>query len=165
MASWNSGSDPFEVGGCEMCRGLRGHATLRKLLYYDLDKEYRRAMRETKRLGFMYREACWYNFEVHARAWNHPWHETHENTLLCMHSHKYEQRRRGEAATLGLYFYGRQKHAPPLPPEIIGVELRAARAYEQLLEEERFAPYDWAPGGRKYEQHVRECTGAKILRH
>jgi len=164
MASWNSGDDPFEKGGCPMCCGLRGHATLRKCLYYELDKEYRRAKREVKRLGVMYKEACWYNFEVQARSWNEPWHETHENTLLCMHTHKYEERKRGEAGTFGIYYYGCQRTAPPLPPQIIGVELRAAEERERVLEEERFAPYDWAPGGRKYEKHLRECVAAKILK-
>jgi len=164
MGSWNSDIDPFEKGGCPMCCGLRGHARLRKVLYYELDKEYRSAKREAKRLGFLYKEACWYNFETQARHWNEPWHETNENTRLCMHSHKYGTRGTREVGVFDIYYYGIQSGAPPLPPEIVASELRVAQAYEKRLEEERFAPYDWAPGGRKYEQHRRECETAKILK-
>ena len=42
MAFWKSADDPMESGGCELCRGLRGHARLRKVLYDELDEEYDR---------------------------------------------------------------------------------------------------------------------------
>ena len=164
MASWRSAEDPMEPGGCPYCYGLRGHARLRRVLYDELDAEYRRAKKETKRLGFLYQEACWYNFETHSRDWQHPWHETADQTALLMHGHSYQPTPRGETGSYHVYYYGDARDAPHLPPEILAKELRDAREYEQLLEEERFAPYEWAPGGRKYEQHLRECETAKYLK-
>ena len=50
-----------------MCKGLKGHSTLKKVLFEELDLEYRRAKDEFKLLQELFRDCCWYSFE----AWVH----------------------------------------------------------------------------------------------
>ena len=54
------------------------------------------------------------------------------------------------------------QHAPALPPEIVLLEVK--RAYQDAKECEKLvtAPWDWAPGGRLYEMHLRGSHRARM---
>ena len=45
----------------------------------------------------------------------------------------------------------RSLDAPPLPPQILESELKAAKAYMDHCDAQRNAPFDWAPGGKLYD--------------
>lgn len=129
---------------CELCHGLRGHARLKDAMFASFDSEYQRARAELRRLERLYKHACWYNFEVHCRSWTNPWHESLG----------------GCGIALSRWYRGSVEDAPALPVEILETEVRLAMAEVERCDEQRFAPYEWAPGGRKYEQMRRESPGA-----
>ena len=130
-------------GQCQLCNGLRGHKRLKDAMFDEFDAEYKRSMREVKHLQQLYKEACWYNFETRCRTWQEPWHESWEETLVSLRK----------------YYTGSVRDAPSLPPAIVQVELQAAKDYAEHMSEQRYAPYDYAPGGRAYERMLRESPG------
>ena len=143
---------------CEMCHGLRGHQRIKDAMFNEFDREYKQAVSEHKQLTALYREACWYNFETKCRTWGAPWHASWDASVIEMHRHRLG--RNAESGEFPIWYSGAVSDAPPLPPEIISVELEAAKAYMLFMKEQRHAPYDYAPGGRKYEKLLRESPGA-----
>lgn len=126
--------------------------------------EYRRARQEYKRIEDLMRDVVWYNFETVARTWKHPWPESYTDSHLELHAHRYElvSTRGGrccEKAEFPVYYEGAVRHAPPLPPEIVLHELKSAWEAVKVAEDNCAAPYEWAPGGRRYEKMVRESEG------
>lgn len=130
-------------GQCPLCNGLRGHGRLKDAMFDEFDAEFKRASLEVMHLQQLYTETCWYNFETRCRTWQEPWHESYE----------------GSPCTLRKYYTGSVRDAPCLPPVIVKKELEAAKEYADYMAEQRYAPYDWAPGGRAYERMVRESAG------
>ena len=126
--------------------------------------EYHSARLEAHQLAALFREMCWYNFETNCKKWDRPWYQSDETSRITMHGHSYVKKwkkgRLRECATFPVYYDGKLSDAPPLPPEIILKELWDANAYQEWAYEQQFAPYDWAPGGRLYEKHMRESIGA-----
>lgn len=127
-------------------------------------KEHMYARQELERLETMLRDIAWYNFEVVARGWKHPWPEHAVSATLELYGMRCElmQRRGGHVAekcTFPTYYSGPVDDAPPLPPEIILQEVQFQRELVKHTEAACTAPYEWAPGGRLYEKMVRESEG------
>ena len=118
-------------------------------------REHKDACDELTRLSELFKDVCWYNFETKCRVWQHPWRQSRPDSLVELHSHKYTKFwNRGhlcESAKFPYYYQGEVKDAPPLPAVIVQNELREARMYVKACAEQVTAPYDWAPGGVKYE--------------
>ena len=130
-------------------------------------REYRFALQELDRLEMLLRDVMWYNFETVARGWRYPWFESYSDCTVELFGVRSElHRKRGhiaEKVTFPVYYYGHISDAPPLPPEIIMAEIRMAK---ELVEDAKVAcsaPYEWAPGGRLYEQMMRESPGVKAF--
>jgi len=118
-------------------------------------REFAEARVEWLRLGQLFKEACWYNFETVCRDWREPWNTTYADTRvhLCgMKFHYYYNKgKRREHGHFPVYYSGPVSEAPILPPEILYKEFVAARAYMEFCEQQLTACEDWAPGGRKYK--------------
>ena len=69
------------------------------------------------------------------------------------------QREKGE---FPVYYEGSVRDAPLLPPLIVHREVKLAQELENELNEQCAAPYEWAPGGRKYQEHVHNSLGAAL---
>ena len=128
--------------------------------------EYHSSRVEVAQLCSLFREVCWYNFETKCRLWRRPWLASDDDSHICIHGHSYVKKWKGgrlrEVCTFPIYYDGPLRNAPPIPPQIILKELWDANAYQEWAYEQQFAPYDWAPGGRAYEKHVRESVGAQM---
>ena len=128
--------------------------------------EFQDAREEWRRLSEVLRHALWYNFEVNAANWKSPWRETDEFANLTLHgarSNTYVVSRSGRRyyhSSNPVYYQGPVRDAPPLPPEILQREVQAACEYKDAMLERCDDPSEYAPGGRKYEQLVRESPGA-----
>lgn len=121
--------------------------------------ELRLAQGEVARLSAMFKDVCWYNFETRARVWEHPWRVTDEKSYVRLMGMSFGVVwRRGnlhEHGKFPVWFEGKVRDAPPLPPEIILNELRDAQLYVQRCEEQARAPDDFAPGGAAYNALLR----------
>ena len=144
---------------CELCRGLRGHERIKHSMHAEFNLEYERARREVCQLSALFRDVCWYNFETCCRVWNNPWFESLGDSHIILHGHCYKTAGYRETGSFPIWYSGNLRDAPRLPPEILFNELIAANDYMQFMNEQRFAPFDFAPGGRKYEQLLREGVG------
>ncbi len=130
--------------------------------------EHARALEEYHRLETLFRDVAWYNFETVARNWRTPWPVTIVDSELLLRGARYviEERRGGrtrESARFPVYYSGPVSDAPPLPPEIVLHELKAAYDLVVALRDACSAPYDWAPGGRLYEEMVRTSEGVRAF--
>lgn len=165
---------------CELCQRKTRSSCASLLIHRDFkdqwsrrfEREYSEAQREVQRLQRLYKEVCWYHFETQCREWRDPWFTSFGASVTELHGVRMEQvwrnGRLAEQGTFPIYYRGMIQDAPPLPPEIVLTELKAAKEYMHFMNEQRFAPYDWAPGGRKYEQMLRESEGVRAfnnLRH
>ena len=146
---------------CELCRGLKGHSTLQRSLYNRLNCEYRNACDEFEFLSSLFRDCCWYNFETVCRNWEEPWHESWAGSHTQLHGIRALIKNHALHLTYPIWYRGTIKDAPPLPPLIIYKELQDAKAYMLYMKEQRWAPYDYAPGGHKYEKLLRYGEGVK----
>ena len=130
-------------------------------MFKELDDEYCKVRDEYEFLLSLFRDCCWYNFETVCRNWEEPWHTSWagSHTQLC------GIRAQTVNNTLDLsypiWYRGAIRDAPPLPPLIIYKELQDAKAYMLYMKEQRWAPYDYAPGGHKYEKLLRYGEGVK----
>ncbi len=149
---------------CELCRGLRGHGRLLQDLYEQLDAEYKRAMFEWRRLNSLFEDVCWYTFECKCKEWKEPWWPTLGDSRIELHGHRHAVHGRYEMTTFPVYYDGPVSDAPPLPVDIVLLELKQAHAYAINVKASLAAVYDYAPGGRKYEEVVREGAGARAYR-
>lgn len=124
--------------------------------YVDrFEREAREALDEFVRLKELFKDVCWYNFETRCRDWRRPWRRSDHGSSIELHAHTYEHHwnrgHRREVARYPYYFQGELRDAPPLPPQIILVELQIALDHLRACKECVSASYDWAPGGKKYE--------------
>ena len=129
------------------------------------EREYRDAHTEFLRLSELFKDVCWYNFETRCRTWGAPWRATRLDSpieLLGMHfERKWNRGCLFEHGHFPAYYAGTVGEAPPLPPEILLHELKEAQAYMEACQQQITAPYDWAPGGRLYEQLARQTLVGK----
>lgn len=155
---------------CGVCGNLdrerKVHVAAMDEYHEQFTREFRQLKDECVRLQQLLKDVVWYNFETVAREWKHPWPESFKGSFLELHAHRYStvQSRGGrqcEKATYPYYYQGPVANAPPLPPTIVLHELQLA--YEAVREAETrcAAPYEWAPGGRMYQQLLRESPGVK----
>ena len=153
---------------CEACGSIvaERHYHIQQMdAYHELfAQRHRDAVQEFQRLKQLMCDVAWYNFETVARAWRYPWPVSMQNTSLTLHGMRCEhvQSRRGrrhEKSSFPVYYSGKVCKAPPLPPQILLNELQVAYEHVKDMEIACAAPYEWAPGGRLYEQMVRESPG------
>ncbi len=126
--------------------------------------EHHRLSEEYSRLKELLHDVIWYNFETVARTWHSPWPESIGDSRLELHAHRYYRIRNrsgrwSEKSEHPFYYEGSVDNAPPLPPAIIFEELKLVRKALEVVEASCAAPYEWAPGGRLYEQMLRESDG------
>ena len=133
--------------------------------FNSFDREHARAKREYRQLVGLWRDVCWYNFETNCRKWTDPWHSSMYGSWIELHGHsfctKWQNGRLVESGTFPVWYSGVLGEAPHLPPEILLDEIDEAKKYVEFTAEQRWAPYDYAPGGRKYQQLLREGDGVR----
>ena len=119
------------------------------------EEEFFYARQEYVRLGNLFRDVCWYNFETECRKWNAPWRPSDPDSFVHLFAHRYKlqwnRRHLRESACFPCYYTGPVSDAPPLPPQIVLAELEQAKQYMEACRSQTSAPIDWAPGGAKYE--------------
>ena len=129
------------------------------------EREHKEARDEFLRLSTLFKDVCWYNFETACNQWKPPWHINQPDSkveLLGMHfTQRWNKNKLFEHGKFPVYYSGNVTNAPHLPPDIVLVELLAAKKYMQACEEQMTAPYDWAPGGSKYENLCRTTLVGK----
>lgn len=163
----------MKIACCQACGSeaaeRRVHLQAMDELHEHFLSEHRRLVQEAKRIEQLFIDVSWYNFETCAREWEHPWPETMSDSNLELHAQHYEivESRGGryaEKATFPYYYQGPVGGAPKLPPIIVLEELKLANDAVKKAEESCLAPYEWAPGGRLYEEMLRESEGVRAFR-
>ena len=149
---------------CVLCFGLHGHERLKDDLALGLHREFIQAGLEVQRLEALHLEVCWYNFEVHCRDWNGPWHPSYPHSPIALTGYSGSVTHGRECGQWPVYYKGNIWLTPKLPPAIVASELQAARTYMQTLRDARDAVYDYAPGGPGYEQLLRFGEGVKMMK-
>lgn len=139
-----------------------------KTLDFYVDRfaqEYREARDEYLRLCYLFKDVCWYNFETACSSWRAPWRASVPQSDVHLQGVRIRQHwRRGhlmEHTTFPDWYLGPVDAAPPLPPEIVLVEMKAAKEYMHACERQMSAPLDFAPGGAAYQELVRTTLVGK----
>ena len=124
-------------------------------------REYLEARLEYERLSALYKDVVWYNFETACKSWKRPWRQSVPESLVYLHGQRFVSERSGknvyEYMDYPIYYEGPIRDAPPLPPQILKVELVNAFGDMMLAYDQINNAVDWAPGGRKYATLAR-CT-------
>ena len=160
----------MKIMQCERCGDNEREVHMRAMdeFHEQFAKEHRAALKEYKRLYALWNDVIWYNFETTARHWKAPWPETFAGSSLELHAHrygiKYVNGRQCDSESHPYYYKGTVSEAPVLPPEVIRLELDAARKDVKAAADLCAAPYEWAPGGDKYQEMLRESDGVKAYR-
>ena len=130
------------------------------------ESELRQARAEHRRLSALYKDVCWYNFEVACREWRVPWHPSCMYSPATLHGYKETKRwRDGRCISedvFPIWYAGNLRDAPLLPPDIIYKEKEEAADYVQVCIEQCTAASDWAPGGDKYNHMCRYSLGVAL---
>jgi hypothetical protein len=128
----------------------------------EFEGEHTRAQLEYQRLTALFKDVCWYNFETKCRSWKEPWAESWEGSEIELYGLRIEvDTRHGRDREIGyfpVYYRGSIEDAPSLPPEILLNELKDASDYMEYTLKQCTAPHDWAPGGKLYEQLLKETS-------
>jgi len=148
---------------CERCGSLdaekRVHVAAMDEIHEELYREYADAHAEYMRIARLFREVAWYNADTFTCRW---WNLRRKQVALYGVRHEVYPVRGGRArqrCTFREYYVGDATDARPLPPEIILHELKMSHDLMMAAFDAVSAPYDWAPGGDKYEKLVRESPG------
>jgi len=124
-------------------------------------REWEDAKVEWLRLCHLFKDVCWYNFEVVCRDWEDPWRSTELDSRIDLEGMSfrfyYNKGKRREHGHFPVWYSGSVRDAPTLPPTVIIHELKSAERYMRRCERQLTACEDWAPGGRRYEA-LRACT-------
>lgn len=153
---------------CERCDDAVWvrHESLQNRFYKIFASEYNNAVDEFLRLQALFKDVCWFNFETKCRTWKRPWHPSLGASIIVLNGHRIRKHwKNGRLVEIGefpIYYAGVVAEAPSVPPEIMLSEIKQAYDYMKFMEEQVTAAWDWAPGGCKYEKHVRESEGAKV---
>tara|TARA_R110002073_G_scaffold102267_1_gene232220 strand:- start:3871 stop:4347 length:477 start_codon:yes stop_codon:yes gene_type:complete len=122
--------------------------------------QYEDACAEHRRLNNMFKDVMWYNFETHCRSWGTPWPTSQPESVVRMRSQRhrrfFNRNRLLECTDVDWWYRGPVCTAPHLPPEVVLVELRLAKAEVRRCEEQLTAAEDWAPGGLLYKELARK---------
>ena len=141
---------------CECCGRVNDHVCRQEQLSDFFVRRHAEAKQELDHLRRVFKDVCWYNFEVHCRDWRRPWPESVFGTQMTLHGYRvvphWVNGRRHESGTYPIYFTGEVHEAPRLPPQILIQELVLAQQLVQVYADAITAPYDWAPGGSEYEK-------------
>ena len=101
-------------------------------------------------------EVNWYNFEITALKWNWPWHPSFMMSPIILEgmrtTHTRKRGKRHESVEFPVWYSGTLYDAEPLPHAVLANEILEAEDYVRRAEQNVNAPYDWAPGGKLYEQ-------------
>ena len=141
-----------------MCMGLRGHNRLMRTMHEEMKVLYKKTLDEVYRLNTLFRDLCWYNFEVTCKSWEYPWHETVLDSPVVLLG----WRQNPHGTSRPVYYSGPISKAGTVPVDIILKELIAARAESERALEQMRDVYSYAPGGDKYEEHINESQGARL---
>ena len=116
-----------------------------------------RALTEVRRLKSLYENVCWYNFEVSASRWGPPWYPMDQATFVRLTiMHEYSD----ETCVFEPWYEGPVGLAPPLPPVIVGTEIKDSVAEHKRAEQVQWDAIDFAPPhGRKY---LELCRTTKV---
>ena len=114
--------------------------------------ECKRAYSEYLRLCSLFKDCCWYSFETACLTWRHPWRVSDRDSIVCLQGVRHELTAHGEHTSFPNYYCGRLADAPLLPLRIVLAEMHEAKRYWNECAERCTAPYDWAPGGKLYEE-------------
>ena len=139
--------------GCEMCRGLRGHARLEEVLRNELEVQRDEAWAEVERLQTLFDHSIWYNFEVTASSWKHPWYLSWLDSWIGLETFRSTtQIRNGRSREVigrRYWFSGAIKDAPKVPISIIHESLFEAIADAKVLDDAVRAVTEYAPDGER----------------
>ena len=139
---------------CECCDGR--HSSLKQRLVAPLDQELDDARSELASLKALQGEVNWYNFEITALKWNWPWHPSFMMSPIILEgmrtTHTRKRGKRHESVECPVWYSGTLYDAEPLPHAVLANEILEAEDYVRRAEQNVNAPYDWAPGGKLYEQ-------------
>ena len=140
----------------DSCKCGGKHNALKRNLAWSLDIEYENAYAEVQRLSQLFKDVCWYNFEVSCFKWKWPWHQSYLASPVLLEgihfTHHVKRGKTHELCEFPVYFSGAIVDAPLCPVRVIQLELEEARAYLARAAANINAPYDWAPGGSKYAE-------------
>jgi hypothetical protein len=136
--------------------------------YVDLfEREYQDAKDEFLRLTQLFKDVCWYNFETVCRSWEAPWRKSVPSSTVELLGYNvtrwWNNGHMRERCRCPTWYYGEVRHAPKLPPLIVLTELLAAKEYMFACEQQISAPYDWAPGGKRYEALKQTTLVGKLI--
>ena len=140
---------------CTLCKGLRGHHRLKEDYSNIFKLELLNAKKEYQQLGDLFDAVCWYNFETRCKSWKEPWNISYLDSSISLKTCNSLNN------TTPYWYCGSLHDAPHLPPVLVLKELMAAKKYLQFMQEQITAPFDWAPGGKKYEELLRRGAGVK----
>ena len=107
--------------------------------------EEREALAEVCRLSAVFKDALWYNMELYDKRYN-------PSRIVALQGSRTAKCGNAEHTHFPVYYAGPLRDAPELPLAIIMNELRDAKRYYVECMTQTLAPYEWAPGGEKYEQ-------------
>ena len=141
-----------------MCNGLRGHKVLRAALSLPAERELARARDEHARLSSLYKDVCWYSFEIMCKSWQEPWHVSWGRSGIVLYGSRTLQIGNSESGYFPVYFDGLLSDAPPLPPEVIKVEVNEAWRAVLFWQDQIHAAEEWAPGGGDYLHLLRRTS-------
>lgn len=151
---------------CGMCNYGWQHTILKQNMSNEAWRAYMKAKEEYDRLKSLLTDMTWYHFEVQASKWKRLWHESHATSLVNLTGMRYTMWRPNtggwrEHGEFPVYYNGPVCEAPKLPLEIMLSEVQSAYLLMRSLREAVDAPFEWAPGGVKYQELYRTTTVPK----
>ena len=153
------------MDSCPLCEDACHHWRLREEVSESANEELNHARSECRRLAWLFKQICWYNFETVCKQWNRPWYPSLQQSRVELHGCRTEYvTRNGRTREIGhfpIYYHGPLSDAPPLPPVILLSELKDAYDSMIQLEAVRCNAFAWAPGGAKYQQLLKDTMVGK----
>lgn len=123
------------------------------------------ARTECQRLAGMFKEVCWYNFETECRNWRRPWNQSVQQSPIALFGCRIvpyiRNGRTYEVGEFPVWYEGTVGQAPKLPPQILLGELKLAYDHMVAMERHKCAVFEWAPGGAKYINLLKETRVGK----
>ena len=157
---------------CEQCDeecvcATCNHVILRDELTTEIDKLLEPAIAEFHYLSHLFQDVCWYNFEVSAQKWKHPWPVVMPDSAVYLAGTRVSAREVNghlhEQVTFPEYYSGYVCDAPPLPPAIVLKELKDAHQRMLELRDAALAVYNLAPCGREYTELQKSTLVGRVV--
>ena len=116
---------------------------------------------EIYNLQQLHQEANWYNFECSCRSWQEPWVQGEPDYQINLFGMVDVKRAyTSDWCIRPVWYSGNLCDAMPLPIQILRNELETLSEELTRAREIAHAPYEWAPGGHLYEEHIRNSSSA-----